>query len=374
MQRRDVRLPRFRVIRRARLVRHVGRVVLVGQTGEVMAELVDEHVLGEPRVGGRGRLEVEDSAAAVLRLVDQDLEKLVGRRGRRVAQRAVVVGEQIAFGIEDVVLRRQRRPTDLESSRPADAGAGRRQIEPPHVEVRAATPERLLLEQGADQPPGVGMELGQLRLDVPFADHEQVDLLRRRTALLNGPDLAHGRPIGRIDEPGLGIDHRRPDLVEAVLGVAHLQHDLHRPPRPGKPQRLVERPVHAPRLRRRLPLAVDRREPARVDRPVGPPVDHLEEVLAEVEIVDEPRAAAGPRAVRYDPIQTEDLRSPSAGVEVVDAHRLVDEVGVETLPAGGPALPGGAEPRTVAQGAGRDEQDADDAPGDGCSHGRYSNR
>ena len=49
-----------------------------------------------------------------------------------------------------------------------------------------------------------------------------------------------------------------------------------------------------PRLGRRLPFAVDRREPAGIDRPVRRSVHDLEEILAEVEIVDEPRAAAGP--------------------------------------------------------------------------------
>ena len=76
---------------RAGLVRDVGGVVLVAEAGEVVAELVDEDVVGERGVDRGRRLVVEDAAAAVLRLVDQDLEELV-RRGRRdVAQRAVVV-------------------------------------------------------------------------------------------------------------------------------------------------------------------------------------------------------------------------------------------------------------------------------------------
>src|SRR5690606_2715717 len=55
VQRGDVRLPRLDVLRLARLVRHVGRVVLVRQPGEVVAELVDEDVLGELRVHRDGR-------------------------------------------------------------------------------------------------------------------------------------------------------------------------------------------------------------------------------------------------------------------------------------------------------------------------------
>jgi hypothetical protein len=65
------------------------RVVLVGQRREVMAELVDEDILGKRAVHRGRRLIVEDAAAAVGPFVDQDLDELVRRGRRRVAQRPV---------------------------------------------------------------------------------------------------------------------------------------------------------------------------------------------------------------------------------------------------------------------------------------------
>ena len=65
LQRRDVRLPGLGSSCGAGLVRDVRRVVLVGERGEMMAELVDEHVFRERAVDRRRRLIVEDAAAAV---------------------------------------------------------------------------------------------------------------------------------------------------------------------------------------------------------------------------------------------------------------------------------------------------------------------
>ena len=359
----DVRLPRLGVVRRPGLVRHVRGVVLVGQPGEVVPELVDEHVLGEAGVGRRGCLEVEDAAAAVLRLVDEDLDELV-RRGRgRVAQGAVVVRQEVALGVEDVVLGRERRAPELAGARAGDAGVGRREVEAPDVEVAAPAAERLLVEERLGQPPGVAVELVELLGRVALAEDEEVDLFRRRAALDQRPDLSQRLAIGGVDEAGVGIDDRRPDLVEALVRVPHLQDDLHRVPRPRKAERLVERAVQLARCRRRLPLAVDRGEAARVDHPVRPAVDHLEEVLAQVEVVDEEGAAAGPRPVGHHLVERDDLRARAAAVEVVDAHGPVEEVTVE--PGAGLLLARGARRRETApvRGAGHENgRDHDGGP------------
>ena len=80
MHRSRVWLPRLDVLGGASFIRDIGRVVLVGQPREVMAELVHEHVLGVRMIDRRGCLEVEDAAAAVLLLVDEHLDELVRRR------------------------------------------------------------------------------------------------------------------------------------------------------------------------------------------------------------------------------------------------------------------------------------------------------
>ena len=73
------------MIRAAGFVCDVGRVVLIAEAREVMSELVNEHVFGEAAVDGGRRLIVEDSAAAVLLFVDQDLDEVVRCRRRGVA-------------------------------------------------------------------------------------------------------------------------------------------------------------------------------------------------------------------------------------------------------------------------------------------------
>ena len=115
--------------RGAGLVRDLRRVVLVGERGEVVAELVDEDVLREAAVHRRGRLIVEDAAAAVGPLVDEDLDELVGRRCGRIAQRAVVEREDVTLRIEDVVLGRERRAAEDAGVGPVHAASRRWQVE-----------------------------------------------------------------------------------------------------------------------------------------------------------------------------------------------------------------------------------------------------
>ncbi len=192
-------------------------------------------------------------------------------------------------------------------------------------------PERFDSEERLHQPTRVRVELLHLVGPVPFAQEDDIHLLRRRAVLEHCPHVRVRRRIGRVHEPRVGIDRHRPDLVKRVPVVALLQDDLDGLPWPGKAQRLMERPVHGARLARRLPLAVDRGEAAGVDDPVRGGIDHLEQVLAQVRLVDEPRQAAGPRAVRDDAVEPHDLFVDIARVEVVHTHRLGSEVPVENV-------------------------------------------
>jgi hypothetical protein len=83
--------------------RDVRGVVLVGEPREMVAELVHEHVRREGVVGGHRRVEVEDPPAPVLAVVDHDLDDVVGRSGRDLADPLVVEGEHVALGAECVV-------------------------------------------------------------------------------------------------------------------------------------------------------------------------------------------------------------------------------------------------------------------------------
>src|SRR5438445_808826 len=76
-------------------VRDVRGVVLVGESRDVMPELVDEDVRRPDAVGRDGAVQPEDAAAAVRRAVHEDLHGVVRRVGRDVAERLVVEREHV---------------------------------------------------------------------------------------------------------------------------------------------------------------------------------------------------------------------------------------------------------------------------------------
>src|SRR5690349_18388739 len=141
--------------------------------------------------------------------------------------------------------------------RTIDAGLCGWQLQSAYIEVVLAALERLDGKQRIDEPFRISAELRHLRRRVAFADEQDVDLLRRRTALKKSPDIAGFGRVGAVDESRVGIDDRGPQLVKAVVTIALLQDDLNWRLRPGKTQRLAECPVQCLGLRRGLPFAVD---------------------------------------------------------------------------------------------------------------------
>jgi hypothetical protein len=69
----------------------------------MMSKLMDEDVVGESIIGSHGAVEVKDAATAVSPIVCQHLDKLVGRKRRRFAQRVVVKREDVALRSKGVV-------------------------------------------------------------------------------------------------------------------------------------------------------------------------------------------------------------------------------------------------------------------------------
>src|SRR4026207_889861 len=99
---------------------------------------------------------------------------------------------------------------------------------------------------------------------------------------------------------------------------------------PWETQRRVECLVCCRRFSRGFPFAVNRRESARVHRPSGRRILNGETVFPEVGRVEKMSRAPRPRSIGDNAVDTDDLRSYSTGVEVIDAHRLVAEVRRET--------------------------------------------
>jgi hypothetical protein len=144
--------------------------------------------------------------------------------------------------------------------------------------------------------------------------------MSRSTFCSDGPLLRMGSR-GPGHEHVLGVDHQGPELVEDVARVALLEEHLDGLLGSGEAQRLVEGAVDLLGLAGGLPLAIDGGEPARIKEAVGGLVADLEEVLAEVGLVDGARGVAGPRQrLEDEPVEAEALLGGVTGVEVVDAE------------------------------------------------------
>ena len=247
------------------LIGHRRRVVLVGETGEVMPELVDEDVVGKLMIGRDGAVEVEDAAAAVGLAVDHDLDDVVGSPRCQVAERPILEGQHVALRAEGVVGGADRRAPVNAVRRPGDARCGGRRTQAPDVEVVAPLGERRLGEERLGETLGVGDELAALGGGVAVAQEQQVDLGRRIAVVLDG-DASRVGHRGRVDEHVARVDGEGPDVDERVGGVAFLERHLDRRFRSREAQRLVEGAVHLLGLARGLPLAIDRGEATRIEQ------------------------------------------------------------------------------------------------------------
>jgi hypothetical protein len=72
-----------------------------------------------------------------------------------------------------------------------------------------------------------------------------------------------------------------------------------------------------------LPLAEDTGEAAGVEDAVGRAVTHLEEILAEVALIQAMTGRAGPFSFEHDFVESEPLRRERTCVDVVHAQRAL---------------------------------------------------
>ena len=288
-----------------------------------MTELVHEDVRRPDAVGRNRAVETEDASATVGGAVRQNLDEFVRRVRGDVAERLVLEGQHVALGIERVVGGADRRlPVDV-LRRSRDPRLRGRWTETPDVDVGLPLPEGRSRQQRGDQPASVALELGPFARGVAVAENQDVQLRRGIAALMQRDQSARIRGRYRRDELVRGIDGHRPRVAEEIAGIALLDDDANRRARSREPQRFGKRPVDLLGLARRLPLAVDRAEPARVEHASAGGVGDLEQVLAAVGGVDRLRGTTGPRQrLENDPVQAEAFLFRVARVVVVHAHRF----------------------------------------------------
>ena len=222
----------------------------------MVAELVDEDVVGRTGVDRDRRVVVEDAAAAVVAVVDQDLHGVV-RRGRRdVAPRRGCRGSSAYRSLSKMLYSVPTRPRRIVAgARVVDAALrGRRRSIARTLKSRAPALVRLDREhrarRAASRRRGTS---GSSRLGVAVAESS------RSTFVSGGPlsqsvqTLPAGARRARFTCRDAGSTMVGPELVERVQPIALLQHDLHRALRPREPERLAEGPVGVASPRRSSP-------------------------------------------------------------------------------------------------------------------------
>src|SRR5258708_12837519 len=106
----------------------------------MMSEFVDADVSSPSVVDCNGRVLIENSSAAISLAVDQDLDELIGRKRRNVAQVAVLHRQHIAFAVERVIGSAERGTTLDSAGGRCNPGVLRRSTYSPHVHTLPKRP------------------------------------------------------------------------------------------------------------------------------------------------------------------------------------------------------------------------------------------
>ena len=296
-------------------------VVLIGQAGEVVPELMNEQVVGPVVPRRDGREGVEDPAAAVGLVVDQYGDELVGRPRSDVAQRTVLEREHVTLGPEGIVGRTHRSAPVHAGGGPRDARLGRWRAESPDVEIVASGPEWFMAKKCIDHPPGVArISVGAFLRGITVADQQEVDLFGWGAMLLEGHECLRRRRC-TLDEHPVRVDDRFPNRLEGLRGVAMLHCDANGRRRTRKAQRFVKAPMRIAGFFRGCPLAEDRRVSARVQQ-ASAGLAHLESVCAGVCVIDRARGIARPgERLEHDAVDREHLEAATSRVHEIDPQR-----------------------------------------------------
>ena len=258
-----------------------------------MAELVHEDVGRELVVRGHRRVEVVDASPAVLAVVDHDLDEVVGRRGRDLAQPRVVEGEHVALGSEGVVGGAHRAAPLDAVGQARDAAFVGGDVDRPDVEVAAALAERRDREEALREPARVARATCPSRRrcsrrrsaagppSLPAARSPAPPTRGRRTAAPRDPRTA---PWGRC-APSTAASYV-PSVPRFAMATST------GPGRLREAHRLVEPARGRLRLRRRHPFPEDARVALREHERAGGGVAHLDAIDALPPVVDE--AGRGP--------------------------------------------------------------------------------
>src|SRR5882724_7812956 len=152
---------------------------------------------------------------------------------------------------------------------------------------------------------------------VAVAQNYEIDFRRRIAHFLNRNQTRRRRNFRVVDKHVFGIDVGRPDVSPCILRVSLLQDDLDRGIRRRESQRLAEGPHHGRGFIRRLPLAKNGSEAARIKHAFSCLIANLEKVFTEVSIVDRLAYVTGPGEwFDLDSIDTEDFLLRVAGVVI----------------------------------------------------------
>src|SRR5215469_10258203 len=92
----------------------------------------------------------------------------------------------------------------------------------------------------------------------------------------------------------LGIDGRRPSLAKLIFSIPLLYDNFHRRLRSRETQRFVKRAMHLLGFIGGNPLAINRREPVRVEQSLAPEIEDFKEIGSAVRLVNRPIGVSRP--------------------------------------------------------------------------------
>ena len=287
----------------------------------MVAEFMHEQVIG-PVVVGCGRAELaEDAATAVGVVVDEDFDEFIRRILRQVAQGAVVRRQHITLAAENIVARAQRRRMVHARRWTRHARFLRRRGHGPHIEVIGPLAKWRHRKQVFGQFARRRFELAHFGGRIAVAHDQQVDLPGRGATDADRYRLDGCRRLladhvlrGRVD---IGTPHNGKQAALVALEDAHAHGVLGLRETHG----FLERARGGFRFVGTGPFTENGGEAARIQHLARLDIDHFQQVVATVAVIDGARQVARPwQGLDQHALDRIMLAQRIAAVLVIEAH------------------------------------------------------
>ena len=299
--------------------------ILVAQTTEGMAELMDDDRLELLSAGVAQVVGVVDAPAAIVRGVGQDDDVLVGRAGQQVVEPLQVERGEVALAVERVEVRAEGRVEPHALARVAHAAVDGRCQQGNDVEAVAQGFERLVAEEGLHCRAAM-VEVGcHLVGRVTLRHIGDVDATRGVGCLLEG-NVGRDVPLSFVADEDVGrYDGMRQGCLNMAVEVKEFHRHIDRVAREGHEEDILERAPHMLGFVRSQPLLEERGEGVAVDDLLGAVCPHRDLSVASQRQLGQPCAPTEPSRHLRELIDIEFLPACIACKDIVEPQGAVLE-------------------------------------------------